>query len=443
MRIKLRLSFSALLLLITLCGCTSATAEDLYTLPQLSERYLQLQTVINQLLSSGAKYAPPASGSHRQSIQMEDLDGDGVGEVIAFLNFSGSDKPLKLLIFRQTEDGYEETARIEGEGTGIDCVNYTDMDGDGLKEVAVGWQIVPGINYLSVYSVRGEQVNELFSTDYTEFLVCQLDKSKASNIVALRLSSSDRTGTAILYSVTADGEVVTSTAPLSFGTESLLRVRSTQLTDGKAAVLLESRLSGGGFVTDILALRTGGLSNITLDKDSGVSQSTVRTTEIYCRDMDGDGVLEVPQPVAVPSASETLYYRVEWYSWSSSGRSRLALNTYSNYIDGWYLILPQEWVEHIAIRRSDSVSGERSVIFSKVEDDGTIGTDFLIIYALTGDSRAERASVDERFMLQTEEETIFCAVLCSDEETLGFPLSEDLVRSNFRIYYTEWLTGET
>ncbi len=438
----LKLAAAAFLLLLALTGCAGATPEDLYAPPQLSERYLKLQTAINQMLASGASYAPPVAGPHRQAMQMEDLDGDGVGEVIAFFNFQGSDRPLRIYIFRQTEDGYEEAARIEGEGSGIDGISYTDMDGDGVKEIAVGWQ-TQGLNLLSVYTVNEFQVSQILSADYSEYTVCQLNPGAKSDILTLRLSPSERNGEATLYSLTADGEVVRSSARLSAGVTELLRVRSTPLVDGRDAILLESRLGEDGYVSDILTFRDGALTNITLSEASSLSEGTLRNPEIYCRDIDGDGVLDVPRPIAVPSVQETPYYRIEWTCYASDGAPRLTAHTYNNATDGWYFTLPEEWVEHLAVRRSGEVAGERAVIFSLVNEDGSIGPDFLAIYALTGDKRSARASSAGRFMLRSENETIYAASVLGDETVLGVQLSREFVRTRFGLIYSEWITGAT
>jgi hypothetical protein len=444
-RIKPVLVFAAaIFIILALAGCMKTSAEDLYALPQLSERYLKLQESIDEILNSGAEYASPASGYHRQAIQLEDLDGDGVGEVIACFNFLGSDKPLKLCIFRRSGDEYEEVARIEGEGSGIDSISYADMDGDGINEIAVGWQIATGMNMLSVYTIRDFQVSQIINTDYTEYIVSDLDSDNQSEIVALRLSSSNLGGEATLYSIADDGEALSSTVRLTANVETLLRVRSTTLSDGSAAVLLESRITGGGLVTDILSIRRSKFTNITLNDISGESEDTMRAYEVYCRDINNDGVLDVPTPIALPSASETtVYYMIEWYSYSASGHRRLVATTYNNYSDGWYLVLPDEWRDRIAIRREDGVSGERSIVFSLVDKNGEIGEDFLTIYTLTGDNRAERASYSSRFVLLAEEETIYAASIKVNESSFELPISQDLIRSNFNIIYSEWITGET
>ncbi len=432
----------AVLLIAALGGCMRMSADDLYQLPQLSEEYLRLQSAIDAVLDAGAEYAAPSSGANRQPIQREDLDGDGIREVLAFFNVAGSDRPLKALIFRAENDGYREVARLEGEGSGIDSVAYLDMDGDGIREVAIGWQIGAGINMLSVYSVKGWKLNQLMSTNYSEFTVCSLDDDPGEEILALRLSQSDTTGEAEHYTLTADGEIVSSTARLSSGVGALSRVRGTQLLDGREGVLVESTISGDSFVTDIFAYNEGRFANITIDEMSGSSYS--RSYSVYCRDVNNDGVLEVPRPVPLPATSEnTTYYMIEWYSYYSNGGKRLVTTTFNNFADSWYLTLEREWIGHVAVSREEAAGGERMIIFSTLNDEGGRGTDFVEIYTLTGENRAERAVADGRFILYEEGETVYAAKILAYQEETGLPVSPQQLRTDFGMTYSEWVTGET
>ncbi len=437
------LVLAALVLMLALSGCMDAAADDLYTLPELSEGYLKLQSVIDGVLSSGAEYAAPTAGANRQPVQREDLDGDGVREVLAFFNFAGSDRPLKIYIFRTDGETYTEAARIEGDGTSIDSVSYLDMDGDGVREIAVGWQMGPGINMLSVYSTKGFQLNQIINTNYTEYTVCNIEEGSGSEVMVLRLSTSDLTGEAELYSLLSDGEVQRSMALLSNNIEGLLRVRSTQLLDGPGGILVESTAAGGGIITDILTIKNNKLRNVTLDETAGISVSTRRGATVYCRDINGDGVLEVPKLVPFPSATEgTVYYMTEWHAYYSSGRDIVSRVAYINYTDFWSLTLPEQWIGRIGVRREEGAVGERMIIFSTVDDTGAAKEDFLIIYTLTGDNRAERAVSGGRFLLQEEEETICSAKILVDASSFELPVSRELVRENFGFIYSEWSTGE-
>ena len=428
-------------LVLSLAGCSGGSAEELYSLPRLSDAYLQLQNEINELLDSGAEYSAPSSGSNRQAVQLEDIDGDGQKEALAFLSFPASSKPQKIVIFQTVEGKYTEVARIEGEGTGIDSISYLDMDGSAAREIAVGWRIASGMNILSVYSMRGFQASQILNTDYARFSAVDLDDNGRADIVAMRLSSSDENGEATMYSLHEDGEMVSSTVQLSQGIRSLARVRTGRLMDGRSSIVVESTVGISGLVTDVLACRSGIFQNITLDAVTGTS-STQRSSQVWCRDINGDDVLDIPRLEPMPQLPDAgAYYLTIWSNYTVYGRSARVATTFTNNTDSWYLIVPEYWAGRISVRRRDEVNGERGVVFSYIGDGVENARDFLTVYTLSGDNKEERASAGARFSLASDEDKLYAAEI-TDAEGLPFSVTETQIKENFRVLYSEWITGD-
>jgi len=96
----------------------------------------------------------------------------------------------------------------------------------------------------------------------------------------------------------------------------------------------------------------------------------------------------------------------------------------------------------VTVRRSDSVSGERSVIFSAADEDGNVLYDYLAVYTLSGVNREERAALTGRFVLRVEGSTIYAAQLLSDAPGYGAQLTEQNVKDRFHMIYSDWETGE-
>jgi hypothetical protein len=430
-------------LMALISGCFTKSADDLYALPELSEGYLQLQEQLSAILSKGAEYAPPMSGMNRQSVQLEDLDGDGEKEALAFFVATGDPKPLKIVIFKRLEGEYTEVARIEGEGANIESIYYADFDGSGRKEIIVGWQIGAGMGILALYSLRDYQINMLVSTDYTEYNVYDLNRDSTPELLVTRLSQSELSGEVTMYSVEPDGEVTTSSAHLSSGVEALQRIRIGMLRGHVPALFVESGINGSAVVTDILVADGAGIRNLTANPVSGISEETVRTYKnVYCTDVDGDGVMDVPRPVLLPMQTETSYWSIDWYNYETGGKAEKIMSTYHNYTDGWYVILPDDWVGNITIRREDTVSGERAIVFSALREEGMVTEDFLIIYTLSGVNKEERARAEGRFVL-AQENSVFAARLLVDADDYFLTVDRTALRQCFRIIHSEWVTGET
>ena len=173
---------------LLLSGCMlSASAEDLYALPQLPREYESLSAQLNAIQASGAEYAPPQTGANLPPVQLADLNGDGVDEALAFFRVSGDERPLKLYIFRRAErNTYEQAAVIEGSGASIHSFLYRDMDGDGVQELIVSWSVSAEVQAMSVYTLSGLQPSQVMTTPYARYEVVDLDGDDDLELVVLR-----------------------------------------------------------------------------------------------------------------------------------------------------------------------------------------------------------------------------------------------------------------
>jgi hypothetical protein len=429
-------------LLISVSGCFRISTDELYSLPQASTEYLKLQEQINTVLATGAEYAPPTSGPNRQSVQLKDIDGDGKNEAIAFFKTSG-DEPLKIYIMKQTGGTYQTADVIEGDGTAIESIRYEDMDGDGVSELIVGWQMSAVLLHMSIYSIKDNQHITLADANFTDLVVYDIDGDGYNDVVALRLPSAELPGEASMFSLKSEGVMSSCKVPLSKGLESIDRVITGKLSFGAPAIFVEGKYSGGDVITDILSWKTTGLANISAGAN-GISESTLRAYAIYSTDINKDGIIETPSAKLLESASETKYYVNEWYAFDRDGGKAKVFTTYHDFNDGWYMILPDDWTDKITVRREDTVTGERTLIFSYLsEADGTgkeaPPVDFLKIYALSGDNKDDRAKITGRFKLLEQGDIIYAAEILTTD--VNITVNKTMIIDNFKLLYTDWATG--
>lgn len=425
-------------LLLTLTGCFSTTADNLYSLPQASKEYLELQKQIDIVLDSGAVYSPPTSGPNRQSVQLKDIDGDGKNEAIAFFRMTG-DKPLKIYILKQVSGTYEVVNIIDGDGTSIESVRYADMDGDGVNELVIGWQMSAALLHMTIYSVRDDEHTLLADSDFSKLVTGDIDGDEHTDVIVLRLSSAEVDGVVDTFSLRTDGEIVTSSARLSTGIESISRILKGNLVDGTSAIFVEGDFEGNSIITDIFYWKDESLHNVFAKAPDIISEETIRAYQIFSTDINSDGIIEVPAPRMLESASDQTYYVIDWYSFDRNGNKSLVYTTYHNYQDGWYLILPNEWKDKITVRRDDLVAGERTMIFSWLSGDDSPDTDFLKIYALSGDNKEDRANLAGRSKLPEHGDTIYAADILTTES--GATISRGNIAANFKLIYSAWETG--
>jgi len=426
-------------------GCMNVAAEELYSLPQLSEGYLRLQSHINAVLSRGAEFSPPTGGLNRQSVLLRDIDGDGIDEVIAFFSVPG-ESTLQIYIFRMIDGDYSVAEVIQGVGTAFESIRFVNMsDTAGLLEIVVGWQMGPVLRHMEIFTLRDFHAVSLARVEYSELVVYDLTGNGRDDIIVIRAPTQEHGFIAAVYTLMPDGEIVMTEARLSHGVEVVTNVIAGNLIDGTPAIFVESegRFEEGNainMVTDILIYQEGRIENISVISDSGVSEETVRARLYNSADIDRDGAVKIPIPRLLRAQSETAYYAIDWYAYNSDGHSMLALTTYHNNNDEWFLILPFDWRGRVSIRREDDVAGERTVVFSAISDSDEFN-DFLKVYKITGDLRENRATLPGRLRLMDEGSAVYAFEFLVPPNSYGLTFDEDLIRNSFRLMYLEWLAG--
>lgn len=438
---KMFLVLAALLTPLLLCGCSMADVDELYSLPQPQEEYLQLQTLIDAEITGGSEYSAPTAGSQRQSVQLTDIDGDGSNEAVAF--FRNSSSVPVICVYRVENGQYVPAVTITGEGTGIGRVEYSDLDGDGVSEIIVSWKISMDIVTMRAYSVRSWSSSVLHTTNCTDFLIGNLSGGQNPEVLVLRFT--DDGGYVESYSTDKAGEQTISSAKLSASLTYADRFRYASIAGGTPAIFVEGhyeRDDKDWYLTDVITASEGRLVNITMNSSAGNS-STQRSTAVYSQDIDNDGVMEIPISTGLYKQPkvDAEYYVFDWYDYDASGRRTLSASTYHCYSDGWYYVIPQQWRDSLTIRRETGKSGERTIVLSTVDEATAAVTDRLTIYTLSDENRRDRARLKGRFILISGETVIYAAKLHSDDNAPVTEEEKNDVISRFHLIYSEWMPG--
>ena len=432
----------ALLSAALLTGCVGQSTEELYALPKQPDEYYELQNAIDQLLTVNASYSGPLSGSNQQAVQLADLDGDAEDEAIVFIKTAG-ERPLKAYIFDETENGkYLNTGVIEGDGSAFDAVDYVQLDGEPGMEILLGRQLSEQITQsLCAYTYKDGHLTELMSTNYAEYTVVDLDGDDRRDVFVLRSPTEERAAVAELYRC-VDGQMEREPeVQLSDGAKEIRRIVTGYVAQGIPAVFVASEYGENMIITDIFAFAGKDFRNISTNAETGLSAQTVRSYNVYASDIDSDGLIELPSPVALPSQSnEATYWVIDWYNLMPDGRRDVKTTTFHNYMSGWYLELPEHWHDHLTIMREEDSNGDRGYTFAKWNGREREPDAIVTIRAFAGEDRLERASADGNFLLAEKGEIAYAASL--GDCAWAKQLTQEDLRAMFRFIEVDWNTGE-
>lgn len=438
---KKRILFLALLTALLLSGCGMRTVDQMYALPKRSDTYNELQSVIDQAMS-GLVYSAPTAGDNQQTVQMADLNGDGRDEYLVFAKGS-MEKPMHILIFRQDANGKVKLMEtIASSGSAFEQVIYEDIDETPGCELVVGRLLSDQVlRSVSIYTFSNGYAQQLLSTGYSKFLTCDLDNNGVSELMVIQPGGSGtRRGTAMLYSDGAHGVERSREVQLSAPAESIKRVMTGKLQDGRSAVFVASEYNENAIVTDIFAMKDLKFTNVSFSYEAGTSVQTLRNYYVYAYDVDDDGIVELPSPITMrpiygyPNGGKQ--YLIRWYALDSQGRETDKLYSFHNFAGGWYLQLDSLWAEHLTVSQQDNVYQ-----FYIWDEEFREAAPVFSVYALTGSDQDTQTKEQNLFTLHRTEGVVYAAKL---EMASGiYEITEEQLINSFRLIHQDWKTGET
>ena len=430
---KCILLLAGLALAAVLSGCTvfDSSVEQLFTLPRMAPEYTGLSQQLDSLISQGYEYASPSGGRNIQSVQMVDLEDDGRQEALVFLRRSADEKPLKIMVYRlDGDDSYSLLCTIESSGTAVDSVYYQDLNGDGRRELIVGWRISADVQTLAAYSIEPEPV-ALMSCGYSRFSIQDLNGDGAPSLLVIR-ADGELGPVAEFYGWQEEQMGVSYRCRLSSSMTALNRgsVVTGMADRDTPAVFITGVDTTSMAVTDILIYRPeAGLVNVALDKTSGVSAAVYPYRQLAPQDIDGDGVTEIPCPLG-DSAAEQTDGLVSWMSWQSDGRFQQTAKTYHSLSSGWYFTIPVSWWSW----EVDAVTGgiqNESQMTLRINGDSV-----LTIYTITGENRDNRSRMGSRIVLRRQATTVYAGEVYEIAPYYG--MDEELLRRSFSLILGTW-----
>lgn len=426
-----------LALTFLLGGCFLEPAESLYAVPKQSENFYDLQSAVEKAIGDDVTYSPPTKGENQQAVQLTDLDGDGEDEAIVFWK-SASDTPLTLTIFDKQDSRFVPIAQAVGAGNAFDRVQYAELDDRGGNEIIVGRQLGEGVaQSLNVYALRDGTLVDLLNTNYNEFMTVDLNGSGRLDLFLLHQDGDAQLGVAEYYHWKDDALAREREASMSVGVSAVKRMITGKMTEDTAAVFVASLNGEGNIVTDVFGFRDGEFTNLApASEAAGVRP--VRDHYVYCCDIDGDGVIELPRLVETQSfeteKSSQEQFLIYWYELLPNEGEISKLLTYHNYSGGWYLNLPWGWRESLAVMQTTVSDSIPTWKFYQVGEDAT--QELFSVAAVTG----------ERAMLLLTQAGWQTLTQKGDTAYLALPkngVTMNSVREMFRLIRVDWKTGET
>ena len=384
---KLMCIIVGIILVFALCGCdlfTTDTAE-LLAPPALTGDMFPIDEAIKKSVTSDYTLEYPSRGDYRSAIVQHDVNNDGILEAFAFYRTAEKETTTMNLNAVVNKNGkWESSATASITAGGVDRIDFCDLDRDGIDEILVGWEIYGTSELkLAVYSIGENALTQRMLEQYTHFSFCDLDEDDKNEIFIVRSFPAESRNTAHLYALTNVGISLISSCELDSSAKTLNHPVASTLSTGTPAIYIDE-IKGVGAVTEVVFLEKGQLQNPLMEKETKETTKTLRAATLECRDINDDGILEIPVRRDVPTVTRNTeserQYLTDWCSFSGETLTT-QLTTFMNVSEGYYYIIPQKWLGNIAILRDaenslteiyrfdteNNVSGDRLLYFKSVK----------------------------------------------------------------------------
>ena len=377
------------------CSHISVQAEDLIEHPSPTSLMNRVSEAIAEYCGENADLVYPSDGKNINPILFKDLNNDGVDEVVVLFRnpeFTPNNSELvNIKIFSDDGENFIPMFDIQGGWYDIGKIEISDIDGNGVSELIVGYQNLDIDRRLSVYSFDFESkvCTKMRDDQYTDWTIADINNDGIDDVVLIYSNDIQNSSLAIAYKpgCSADENPLDYTA-LGLGGD-FYKMTVAKDTLGNNYIIVSSKYGTLLSATEILSWDPLKMSmdNIsyslsktrnpfsTSDKandntDPQNEGDTVSISELiqspvknlfynFCsygryvpEDVDGDGLVEFPMCYEFDEAylqytlsigKEKRKYRYNWYRYETDSERFATSNVYRSDYNDYVFLINDSW----------------------------------------------------------------------------------------------------
>lgn len=389
-RIKIVCCILAVCLLFSGCSFRLASSiDDLISPISPFGENADVQKAMDSYVKSGYSLKTPSQGKYITSYTFIDLDGDNKEEAISFYEPTSNLGTTFMAVLKNVNDSWSVVCNVEGYGKDIYSLDFCDINGDSKNEIIACWDVISNSlsHNLAVYDYSDKD-GEVSITPIDEYItvnnyICVDFNADSSEEVLAFVINSSNSAKAQLYSLSNGKFALKGETRLDSNVTTYTGI-CTDNVDGNIRVYADAiKSNGSSMVTELIYWSDsyGTIISPFYSYSTGLTQGTTRNAMVTCRDLDGDGEVEIPKDAYIPN----LPSQVQAIDWKVYKNTVLINSNYSLFVqnDNYLLIIPDNYFDDIAVGYDEAL---RSLTVSQLSSGNTMFTITPVLKSLYDES---------------------------------------------------------
>lgn len=346
-------AFVLSLSLLSGCSGFSITADDFLSPPRASGEMYKIEKALKETLKTEYTLKYPTAGEYRSAYILYDLTNVGDKNfAIAFYSTTNEKNStfMNLMLMQKVDENWLLVSDIVVNAVGVEKVDFADLNGDGIKEITIGWNVYGGMDKkVTTYALNGLKLVPIMQENYTGFMCCDLFGDGRKELFLIHHDTITATAMAKYFSFNEDEVKASGSCAIDGSVLSYHEPVFTKLPNGTAAIHIDA-VKGAGMQTEIIYCKDGTLLPAFYNPlaTENYVHPTYRNTTVASLDINGDGYLDIPliKPADEFTSALDQTSLNPITIWSSYNGQTLTqtMQAIMNYTDGYYIELPKEWI---------------------------------------------------------------------------------------------------
>lgn len=351
------------------CSSFSTSLDSLLAPPKLTEQQAEIYQALLNVKGDSVNLSYPKSGDYRSAFTIYDFDDEPTEEALVFYHAdSATDNTTTLrLNFLDQQDGrWVSVLDLPAGGDEVESIMLEKLG--GRLAIIISYSVLgQQETELNVLEFGDGKVTTLFKDTYTRLDAADFNLDGDKELLLIKKEKGLDYYTAQLAGRQDDTVKALSSVPLKAQAVSFLQMEIQAMGKNETAIFIDYSKSDTAYGTEVLFCYNTALTNSHFSADSLSRRTNSYTPNLLCKDIDGDGKIEIP--VTTPFLGYENLSRTEqvnmviWYGLDGKELEK-KYSAYCGMRGDFMIKLPSRWVGMVTVK----VSGDELRFIEHVED---------------------------------------------------------------------------